>query len=180
MKHQPFFDLLAEIIAGFCAYKDDLKIYDNGGILTVLPHAADHPKLIGGQGRQVNAFKFAVQQFAQHHGLTLGFAVQESFIGQREDRRPFVFNPNFDKEKADALISQLASFLFNQKVELRSECAGSSWLVTLKTPEDVAVYDAINRIFYPYGQANGRRLQLKHEPTETPCATHPALRSSER
>ena len=168
MKHQPLFELLSNLIESCCAHPQQLRIFTetvNGtAVLTVLPHTADYPKLVGRHGRQVNAFKYLVQQAAGTLGASLDFVLKESFLGEREPSDPFIFNPDFDVAEFERLLQSLADLCAGEPVPVAIKEHHEILHVTATVPRGhrhETLLQALDAVCYAYCYKNGRKLQLK-------------------
>ena len=163
-----FLKAIIEVIAGICAHPEDLKIYDDVSgnhviTLHVYPHQADYPKLVGAQGRTVNAISHLFVRAAVQLKQPLAFMLQESFIGRREDRIPFAYNPDFDLPKLERLFDTVAGTVL-PGAEIRQTVNGediSIVVVTDRTDDHNTTVSALNALFYPYGFAQGRMVNVR-------------------
>lgn len=168
IKHEPFFNAVTETIEGICSHRDELKIYSErseAGVETlyVYPHQADYPKLVGAKGRTVNAIKHLFVRASVNLKSRLGFELEQSFVGRREDRIPFSYNPDFDGLQFRRLFETvLRHGLAGAGVEFRY--SGEDVQVQVMAPrgaDNETTVAALNALFYPYCFANGRMLSVR-------------------
>lgn len=162
-----FFAALSDIAEGYCSHPKDLRIFEEQGVLVVMPHTADYPKLIGKQGRQVNAFKWLVARAGSRNNWKIGFAVRETFNGEREPVEDFTFNPAFDVRKFVKLLSVLTATTLSNSLAMLGPLQ-DMLSVKIRTPrgkDNETTVIAIEAVMRPYCHRNGRKLQLRPEYT---------------
>lgn len=176
--------LVIPLVEGICKYCDDLEIKeriegDNVSIL-VSPHMADYPKLCGQDGRQIKALRFIVKQVGIHLNVIADIDLKESWRGQREEKRPFAFNPDFQEAKAVALLNDFRNELWplsahEQVMTLREDGDRLHIYLTPANASDASIIIALADIFYPYGYRNGRKIVIHVGPENS---EHRTIRQS--
>lgn len=163
IKYQAFFKAVTEVIEGICTHPDDLKIFEEDGVLNVYPHQADYPKLVGAKGRTVNAIKHLFVRAAVNLNVRIAFNLEQSFVGRREERIPFSYNPDFDLEKLRRLVREVTGTVFRSATEeIRVNGEDISINISSDRNEDNhTTAAAMNALFYPYGFAQGRMISVK-------------------
>lgn len=173
VKNQPtgFFQAITAAIAGICTHADELKVYDetNGNGVAVLycyPHQADYPKLVGAKGRTVNAVKHLFVRAAVNLRTRIAFELEQSFVGRREPRAAFAFNPDFDTTAFENLFRRILSPALPQATAA-FHYQGEDIAVTVKTErrdDTQTTVAALCALFYPYGFAQGRMIHVRLAP----------------
>lgn len=163
IKYQTFFKAVTELIEGICTHPDELKIFEEDGVLNVYPHQADYPKLVGAKGRTVNAIKHLFVRAAVNLNVRIAFSLEQSFVGRREERVPFSYNPDFDLPKLIRLAETVTAAVFpSAMVETHSSGEDISIsVVTDRREDNHTTAAAMNALFYPYGFAQGRMINVK-------------------
>lgn len=169
MKHEPLFAVLTEIIEAVCRdHLEDTRIYpervDGVETLTVIPHMADYPKLIGKSGAQVKALNYLVQHAARRLGVRLRVNIEESFIGSREPIEPFAYDPKFDVEAFKDVLTRLTNVVAGNTIKFdvieRDAMIVCRYLCE-RSSENEAVGSAISSVLRPYCFRLGRSLYIK-------------------
>jgi predicted RNA-binding protein YlqC (UPF0109 family) len=168
MKHQPLFDTLTEIVTEICQYPEALRVFtedlDGKHILTVMPHTADHPKLVGHHGRQINAFKHLAETAGIRLGERMLFQLKDSFVGQRDPDSDFVYNPRFDVVKFHRLLAALFEQVTGRTLPFTVQDQKEALRVSVSHPRGDSVetvVHAISAILFAYCRRHGRRLQMR-------------------
>lgn len=168
-KHEAILGLLSDVITGICIYPKTLKIFaepesPTSHKLIVMPHMADYRKLVGKGGRTINAFKHIAKTAGENAGLSLVVDLQESMVGNPEPPQPFRYNEEFDVTKATKLITELAQWTFGGPVDVQITQPHLSMDVRINSNTNMehdGICASLNAIFYPYGMANGRKIEIK-------------------
>ena len=168
IKYQTFFKAITDTIEGICTHPEDLRMFEdttaNGvTILNAMPHQADYPKLVGAQGRIVNAVKHLFIRAGVNLGVKIAYNIEQSFVGRREDRVPFAYNPDFDVAKLETLVRAVVAAVF-QSAEVRVTPNGEDVIVSIlcdRNDDNHTTAAACNALFYPYGIAQGRMVNVK-------------------
>ncbi len=185
MNYETFFEALTEIITGTCSHVEDLRVFveEQDGIRTLvaMPHTADHAKLVGKHGATVKAMQLLTQAAALNLGVRIAYNLTESFLGKREERQPFSYNPDFDQLKFQELLRTMLVSVFQPVPEHLIELNGDGIMVTIELPRaesNEVMVGALNAMFIPYCYAQGRAVRIRlgnstNYKTGEPCATHP-------
>ncbi len=169
MNYETFFKALTEIVSGACAYQSDLRIFqeqDARGamVLTAMPHSADYAKLNGRHGTTVNAMRLLTQIAAQRCNARIAYALADSFVGMKDDRMPFAFNPDFDRKKFETLLDCMIQTLFLPVPPMTIEYPGQGIMVTVDLPregDNETLINALWAVFTPYCYAQGRAVRIR-------------------
>jgi predicted RNA-binding protein YlqC (UPF0109 family) len=171
MKHEPLFQVLTEIVEVICRrHLEDLRIFTENvnGVqtLVVMPHAADYPRLVGKHGGQVNAILYLVQRAAQRLNERIGFALRESFIGDREPVEAFAYNPDFNVATFHLRLERLAEIVSGHPWKFRVTPVGDILVVTTpceRNGQTETFLSALEAVMKPACYGSGRKLQIKPE-----------------
>ncbi len=179
MNHEPLFEVLTEIIEGIChRHLDDLRIDidDLRGVhtMTVIPHAADYPRLVGKHGGQINAMLYLVNKASVRTGRRIALALKEGFVGDREPLEAFCYNPAFDVIAFMDRLARLSNAVSGDSRIFTLTQSGDTMVVTTpcdRSNGDETFLSAIEAVLKPYCFGSGRKLQLKphfinHQPPE--------------
>jgi predicted RNA-binding protein YlqC (UPF0109 family) len=173
--------VLADVARSVCYHPEEFHISEEvcPDLLRVIfkPHMGDIRLLIGRAGRQSNGFNHLANVMAMKEGfvgrsikgeIVYGQCfIQESFVGERENRKP-EFNPNFTTDDFyDAIVPVVHRALGRVPitVEVRpieEDEAHPAFCAYLDVPEEqTATAMAIGDIFFPVGRRNGRKVKVK-------------------
>lgn len=168
MKHEAIAKLLTEIITGICAYREDLDIQpvEHGKMahrLIVRPHMADYSKLVGKKGGTIKALQIVAETAGHHAGISFELNLVETEVGTPEPRQRN-YTQTFDLAKLERLVRETAEWVFARPVEIKTREDHDRIQIQIDAPRDEisqALMLHLARIFYPYGKANGRTVEIR-------------------
>lgn len=167
MNYEKYFDALTELVTGMCAHPESLRVFteEQSGVhtLVVMPHTADHAKLVGRRGETINALQFLTRMAGVRCQARIAFTLSESFLGEKEMPEPFSFNPDFDRQKFERMLSVILSAVCDPP-PFSVEYVGQGLLVDLQLPrrnDTASLTSALNSVFMPYCYAQGRASRIR-------------------
>ena len=168
MNYENFFDALTELVTGMCGHPESLRVFteDHDGVqtLVVMPHTADHARLVGRRGETVNAFQFLTGRAGVRFNQRIAFNLGESYIGEPEPREPFAFNPDFDRTKFERLLGIVLESVADPAPDYHVAYTGQGVLVEINLPrqnDHACLVSAVNSVFMPYCYHQGRASRIR-------------------
>lgn len=159
---------IAPIVFGMCAHPNECVISEdpNDGLLTITvsPHMADYRVICGKAGKTINGLKYIVEKCGQNIGEYATLDLVESFRGDKEDDRPFVFNPDFDEKLMERNINRLVALAFKEPpiTEVMRLDDKLKYFIRVKTNDDVTMLNALDAVIWPYGYNSGQIIEVRN------------------
>lgn len=169
MKHEithPISKVLHPVVSGMCHHPEDLIVWekDHGRALELRfePHMGDIRVIIGKCGRQAKALKFVGQRMGELQGISVDVQIEESNRGDRDERRPFELNHDYALSDFLKVFKPVMGACFNDDLTYVCSIENADFKILVDVQErDVPLIMAIGDIFYPFGKAQGRRIEVK-------------------
>jgi hypothetical protein len=165
----PVSKAICPVIAGACRHRDVLKFdevhNDSGARLSITPHRADFPVLLGKKKRQFLAFNMLFESASLRRGECGKLRLNEGTVGQPEFER-FNFNPGFDVHGTRELLETLLAMLFDKPPTMKIDRGSDPEKLFVNLwfgnddPYNTMIAQALNDAFYPYGYRQGIRLRI--------------------
>lgn len=167
-KH-PLTNALAHVIQETVYHVEELRIREfdsqQGLVISVIPHTADHPILVGSAGRQINAYRHLAKRAEGVYLRKIEIKLTESYIGEREPRREFEPNSAFDSDKIRTIITEILMVTLERPLDITIEKDGNRFNAILETEENDlpmrSLVRAIGDVLWPWAFRHGIRLWVK-------------------
>ena len=162
----PISQALVPVVRGICIHPGELQIserFDGRTLeLRFSPHMGDLPLIIGPQGRQVRALIYVGKAMGRRAGITVDLQVNESYRGERDKPRRFRLDPGFTKQHLDTFLNPVVELSLGPGVPSEFRIDGGTFKVHLDvSDDDQLVARAIGDLFFAFGMAIGRRIEVK-------------------
>lgn len=158
-------------VRGMCSRPEQLVIREqiicDGRVLTIFiaPHQADMGIVCGKGGRQINALRFLIQELGKRSGVETDVKLEQRNIGEREPRKEFVENPNFNEVTFERSFRGLLSSLFGTIPTLTILYRNGKLKVYIRVrdehPKDIQIVQALADIIYVWGYAHGKKIEIR-------------------
>ncbi len=156
----PTVNLLRQVLSGYCKYPLDLTVRLEGCRVIVHPHIVDYPRIIGKDGRFVNAFAAVLAYLSNKAGCQLKLVTKNSpNKGKPESPSVVPYNERYElaivADLLDSFLRQAGDtephFVVNQVNEVKIFTITPS----VEMEGDGEFFDHLSTIFAGFGRFQG-------------------------
>lgn len=156
-------EMLATLVRGFTRFHKDLTMEatDYGPSLTMIraqANRADHPRVVGSQGKHVMALQSLCRRIGELHGANVQFSLIEPVRGEKLPPEPFVLSPKWKPGTIVAMLESVLSWVLpGAKVKVRED---AHTVLVVKSEPDTEIALALNLLFRAIGRNQGRVVDV--------------------
>ena len=159
-------DTLLDIAGGIIRFDENLSLdiveTPNTVNLSFKAHAGDTPKLIGGNGKTVDAFRVILRRLFKYRQVKLNVA--EPTVGTKLTQDPFKFDPSYALDHDIGLIQDVVQMITGKcpaVEEIKTDAESSTLVVRHSIAPDKELETALSTLWHAIGKANGRKLYVE-------------------
>jgi predicted RNA-binding protein YlqC (UPF0109 family) len=162
--------LLRAIIDGFTKHADTLIIEseergERATMMNLWAHRSDHPKIIGSQGKHIQALRTIFLYIAKRERRDISIMINEPKHGEREEMPPYMDDPTWEPDESIALMrSILDRVLLRPYKVVPHENDEQTILYVTPNEAEQRIADGmkpyLHTIFHAIGKQQGRKLYV--------------------
>lgn len=161
-----FEDLLKRIVASFTNHAQHISIetvpVGQEGLRFVLRvHRAEFGKVVGKQGKRINAIKLLFAAMGAHNEMPLRITLDDPKVGERATE-PTTADNNWSTAEAQSLLDDILRNLCSQYEVAPIDTAGATTfeIVLLDKALPVEITEAMQAVFNAIGRSHNRVVEL--------------------